>query len=78
MSEQSPNTFVNTKVRVYKDTQGNPTIFIVLRGYDYEGEDIMGVHATQEAAEAQKSDLQAKRCGDYVDIEEWQIGQTKN
>ena len=50
-------------------------IYIVLVGCNYEGSEIMGVHGNLEDAERQRELVQ--KFGDYVEVQEWELGQMR-
>lgn len=51
-------------------------VYVVTIGWDYEGEQVAGVHVTAESAHAHAKSLQAERpvtC-DIVTVQEWVAG----
>ena len=48
-------------------------VYVVLVGYDYEGENIRGIFKDEDEAEELRQKFIRERTGDYVNCEEWPV-----
>jgi hypothetical protein len=57
------------------NSETKPTVWAVLKHYDYEGDDLVAILGTKEEAEAVAEKMRLDSYADRIKVQEWKIGE---